>query len=260
MVWQKEIKEYIFLTLVWSLLLAAMLAMVILLFPVMAADMSSLVGMMKSLGPFAQALKLDSLPINQLIGFYSMETENMVGIAGSFFAAYLGGKLLAKEEGLHTADFLFSQPISRKTVYWQKWLSLLCLITVFNLIISLVAFLVIYLSQQNVPLADFVNLHLALGLVQVMVASLAFALSAFLNGENLALSMGLVFILYFINILINLWPSLRILRFLTPFQFAYAADILKQGLDWPLILCFCLISLVILVLAVFYYQAKDLQS
>lgn len=259
MVCLKEVRENISLTLIWSLLLAAMLIMVILLFPAMAADMSSLLGMMRNLGPFAQALKLDSLPVNQLIGFYAMESENMLGIAGSFFAAYLGAKLLAKEEGQHTAEFLLSLPIRRRSVYWQKWAALLTLLVIFNLIIMVLAALVIYLGQQSLPWIDFIQLHLALFLVQAFFAGLTYGLSTFFRAENLALSMGLVFLLYFINIIINLWPALKFLRFFTPFQFAYAADILKQGLDWSLIAVFILVTVMVLFLASLHYENKDIQ-
>ena len=260
MILMNEVKHYFLMTLIWSLVLGALLAMVIGMFPVMAQDMSSIVGMINNLGPFGQALKIDGLQINKLIGFYGMEMENMLGIGGAFFAGYLGGKILAKEEGGHTAEFLLTHPILRVRIYLEKMLALILILLVFNLIITTIAYFSIVFTGQVVPLAEFLQMHFAMFLVQVSLAWLTLGISAFLKADSIGISMGIVFILFFVNIFINLYSKLNFLSFLTPFQFSYASDILKDGINYNLVAIVMGWMFLVMVIGGMYYQQKDIQA
>lgn len=260
MIFKHELKHYLLMVFIWSLVISFFLVMVVSIFPMMAQDMSSIVGMINSLGPFSQALKIDGLMINQLIGFYAMELENVLGIAGGFLAGYLAIKILAKEEGDQTAEFLLTHPISRDTVYLQKFLALVVLVIFFNVLCTGAGMAAVIISGQSVPIADFFLIHGALLMVHLSLATLIYGMSAFLHGDSLGIGLGLVFVLYFVNLFINIYDKLDFLKYITPYQFAYAADILNGGLNLVLIAINVAISLVFFILGQSYYHQKDIHG
>lgn len=245
----------------FSVALSLILAVVVVMYPSMAEDMGGLMSLVDGLGMFTDALKLDISQLNSLIGFYGMEMESMVGIAGALYAAYLGISLLSKEESRHTAEFLLTHPIKRQRIYLEKAAALVLLLTLFNLIIYVMAYLSILLSGQSVPILGFTLLHLASLLVQLNIGLLCFGLSAFLKSESIGLGMGVALLLYFFSLFANIWQELAWLRFITPFQYAFASDILKtEQLDLGLIAIVFGTSLLICLAGLIHYNRRDIDS
>lgn len=256
-----EIKRQWLPLVIFALALSFILAVVVLMYPSMADDMGGLISLVDGLGMFTDALNLDISQLNSLIGFYGMEMESMVGIAGALYAAYLGISLLSKEESRHTAEFLLTHPIKRTRVYLEKAGALILMLTLFNLIIYLIALVTIVVSGQSVPLLGFSLLHVATLLVQLNIGLLCFGLSAFLTNESIGLGIGIALLLYFFSLFANIWPQLAWLRFLTPFQYAFAGDILQaQHLDYGLIAIVFGTSILITLAGLVTYTKRDMMS
>lgn len=246
---------------IFAFVLSFVPAVVILMYPAMAEDMGGLLSMVDSLSMFTDALNLDLSQIDSLIGFYGMEMENVVGIPGALYAAYLGISLLAKEESRQTAEFLLTHPVKRQRVYLEKLAALVVLISLFNLVIYLVPLVAVYASGQSIPLISFTLLHLAMWLVQLNVGFLCFGLSAFLKSEMIGLGLGIALLLYFFSLFANIWPELAWLRFITPFQYAFASDILtNMRLDFGLIAIVFGTSLLVSVVGLLHYGRRDIVS
>lgn len=246
---------------IFALVLSFILAVVVVMYPAMAEDMGGIISLVEGLGMFTEALNLDISQLNSLIGFYGMEMESVVGIAGALYAAYLGISLLAKEESHHTAEFLLTHPVKRHRVYLEKLAALLLMITLFNLIIYLIALVAVFASGQTIPFVGFTLLHLATLLVQLNIGLLCFGLSAFLKSEMIGLGMGIALLLYFFSLFANIWSELAWLRFMTPFQYAFAADILKENqLDLGLIAIVFGTSLVISLIGLLHYNRRDIAN
>ncbi|WP_124057782.1 ABC transporter permease subunit [Vaginisenegalia massiliensis] len=258
---QHEFKQHLQLTLIWAISLALFVAMIITIYPQMADQMNQMSSLMSGLGMLTSALNIDIKSMTTLLGYYAMEVENMVGIGGGLFAAYLGARLLSKEEALHTAEFLFTQPIKRHQVYWQKLVALVGLILLLNGLIVCCSWSLIHITHQTVPLDRFVQFHLAIVCLHLDLALLCYGLSAMSQHFTPSIGLGLSFGLYFLSILINLWDKLDVARYVTPFQFAYAADIIKQGsLDIPLLTSNFALALTILLIGLVCFCRRDLAA
>lgn len=256
-----EIKRQWRPLLIFALALSFVLAVVVVMYPSMAEDMGGLMSLVDGLGMFTDALNLDISQLNSLIGFYGMEMENMVGIAGALYAAYLGISLLSKEESRQTAEFLLSHPVKRQRIYLEKAAALIVLLTLFNIIIYIIAYLSIMASGQSVPLVAFSLLHGASLLLQLNIGLLCFGISAFLSNESIGLGMGIALLLYFFSLFANIWQELAWLRFITPFQYAFAADILKnEHLDLGLIVIVFGTCLIVTFAGLFHYSKRDIAS
>lgn len=246
---------------VFAIVLSSTLAVVVLMYPAMAEDMGGIMSLVEGLGMFTEALNLDMSQLNTLIGFYGMEMESVVGISGALYAAYLGISLLPREESHHTAEFLLTHPVKRSRIYLEKLGALMVLLILFNLIIYLIALGTIFVSGQTVPLVGFTLLHVATLLVQLNIGLLCFGLSAFLRSDKIGLGLGIALVLYFFSLFANIWPELAWLRFITPFQYAFATDILRSNqLDFGLIAIVFGTGLLVGWIGLVYYNRRDIAS
>lgn len=258
MIFRMELNNYIKGTVIAAIVLGFFLIMVISMYPMMQDQMAGMMRMIENLGMFKQALKIDGLIMSELLGFYGMEMENMLGVGGAFFAGYLGIKLIAKEESYHTAEFMLSHPMSRVNFYLQKSLAAMILILLFNGISATIAYLGIVFSNQNIVMNDFIQLHYATFLVHLFILWFCLGASAFMRQDLVGVGLGYVFILYVLNIFINLFKELEYLKWITPFQFAYTADILGQGLNYQLVMTTGTLAIVVWLLGAIYYNQKDI--
>ena len=120
---------------VWTAVIAMMLAVCVLIYPAMKDQMGQMNQMFANMGSFSEAFGMDQLNFGTLIGFYGVEAGNILGLGGGFFAAYIGITMLSKEERDHTAEFLLSHPVSRASIIGQKLASVFFQIILMNLII-----------------------------------------------------------------------------------------------------------------------------
>lgn len=83
---------------VWTLVIAFMLAVCILIYPEMGTQMGDVSAMFAEMGSFSAAFGMDKLNFGEFMGFFGVECGNILGLGGAFFAALLGISILAKEE------------------------------------------------------------------------------------------------------------------------------------------------------------------
>ena len=87
-----------------------------------------------SLGVFTAAFGMDKLNFGTLIGYYSIECGNVLGLGGAFFSSLCAANILSKEEEDHTAEFLMAHPVSRTRIVTEKLIAVLIQIAAMNLI------------------------------------------------------------------------------------------------------------------------------
>ena len=237
-----------------------MLLVCVLLFPEMREEMDEVSQIFANMGGFSAAFGMDRVSFGELMGFYGVECGNILGIGGGFFAAYVGITLLSKEEKDRTAEFLLTHPISRNYVVAQKLLAGLIQVILLNVIVFAVSGLSILLIGEQASWNLLGLLHLAYLLMQIEVFCLTFAVSAFLSRGSVGIGLGIAAVFYFLNIIRNLTEQAGFLRYLTPYAYAEAADIIsEEQLSLELILSGILVSIVAVVISFLRYGRKDVR-
>ena len=203
---KQEINAQKKMLLIWSLVIGVLIASCVLMFPEMKSQMGNVNEMFSSMGNFTQAFGMDRLDFGTLTGFYMIEGGNILGIGGAFFAAIVGVSALMKEERDHTAEFLFSHPVSRVKVITQKLLSVLSIIVIMNAVVIVLSILSIAIIGEEFFWKEMFLFHLAHFLMQLEIAGICFGISAFLTRGGLGIGIGVAvtFILICSNVVISL--------------------------------------------------------
>ena len=260
-VYQKELKQAIKPFCIWTVSIAFMMLLCILLFPEMKGEMDSVGDLFANMGGFTAAFGMDKLNFGELMGFYGIECGNILGIGGGFFAALVGISALSKEEKEHTAEFLLTHPVSRFSVITQKLLSVLTQVVLLNTAVVAVSLIAVAAIGEKVQMKEFFLLHLAYTVMQLEISCICFGISAFIKRGSIGVGLGVPLALYFLNLVRNISDRATFLRYVTPYAYAEASDILADArLAWGPMLLGILFAALAIATAYVKYMKKDIAA
>ena len=245
--------------LIWTASVGFLLAVCIFLFPEMKEQMDGVNDIFASMGSFTEAFGMDRLHFGTLIGFYAVECGNILGLGGAFYASLCAVGILSKEEKDKTAEFLLTHPVSRKRVLTEKLIAVLIQITAMNIIIYALAVGSIAAVGEAIPWREISLLHLAYYLLQLELAGICFGISAFLHKGSIGVGLGLAVMMYFLNLIANIADAAEFLKYITPFGYCEAADIVSNGsLDSTLVMIGAVMGICGIMIAYLKYTKKDI--
>ena len=224
-----EIRRNRLSLIIWSLAIAYMLAISIIIFPEMQTQMGDIGEMFSDMGAFSEAFGMDQLNLGEFMDYFGIECSNTLGLGGAIFAALVGAGALAKEEKEHTAEFLLSHPQSRVRIITEKLLSVILQLFILNAVVIIFSAISIIAIDVELDIGKLALIVLSHILLQIEIAAITFGISAFMKRGEVGLGLGLVFGLYFANILANLTEDLEFIKFITPYSFTDGAHILNEG-------------------------------
>lgn len=262
-VFQRELKTNRKLLFIWAGALAALSYLIMAIFPTMLADTGQIQDLLQSYPP--EVLKifgLDILSLNDPVGYHATQSYLIIVLFGSIFAAILGTTILAKEEDEKTIDFLLAKPITRSEILTGKLLCLIMYVVFFNLIIALITyisfwqFVTVTFSRQNLG-----YLLIAPFFAHLTFACLGFLLALFFSRRKSAysISIGLVLILYFLDVIASMSNKVEFLRYISPFYYINAADIVtNNSINGISLLGLIAFSAFAAALTYFLYNRRDI--
>lgn len=258
---QHELKRNYKSFLIWALVTGGCILVFMLIYPEFGGMPESISSMYAQMGAFSDAFGLDRIGIETAVGFYGVEGGTMLALGGSMFAAMLGCGMLAKEEGGHTAEFLYGAAGHRSRVIGAKLAVVFILITLFSLFCLGCGLLSFVCIGETVEWGKILLLHGAQWLMCMEIGTACFGISGFLRKNNVGVGIGIAIILYFINIFINISDKLDILKYVTPFYYGDASRVLTDNAisagavagGWSIGLILCCVG-------IFHYMRKDLAA
>ncbi len=260
-IFKHEIKLSVKSLIIWFVCVGGMGLACILLYSSMKGDMAAMAETFASMGAFADAFGMSQLSIATLIGFYATEVGTIHGLGGAMFAAIMSTCMLSKEEDAHTSEFLFSMPLSRTKVVFSKWCAILTNIFAFNILCVLLYIVGFVVQSEEIPVKEFALYHSMQIVLQVEIAAICYAISAFMKKNKFGLGLGIVLMLYVYDLMARVIPDLADYKFISPFSYANAADILSGAkFEWTAFILGIIILNGSIVLAFRCYVRRDLAS
>lgn len=230
---QRELRRNRKSFLIWSVSMILTIVGLMSLYPSIAQDSASLDQLLKQMPPaLLKAFDLDRLSMANILGYFGTRVGMIVLLGGSIYAILLGTGALAKEENDRTVEFLLSKPVTRSEVVTEKVLGYLICITLFNVILFGAAYLTFeQVKLRDYPVKTLILLGAAYLMVQITFANIGLLISVFRAKRNslTGLALWLVLGMYFMSTVTGLTPKLDFLKYLTPFKYADAADIILNG-------------------------------
>jgi ABC-2 type transport system permease protein len=206
-------------------------------------------------------LGMGSLDVTTASGYFGMLYFYLLLMA-VIHAVMFGADVISKEERDKTSEFLFVKPASRNRIITSKLLAALVNIVIFNIItlISSIALMAKYNKGKSVT-GDIIILMAGMFLLQLLFLAVGAGLAALTKNPKSATGggTGIVLITYILSIIVGLNDKLVNLKYLTPFKYFEASDLITRGrLDPVFIILSVLIIVVFISLTYVFYDKRDL--
>lgn len=254
-----ELKRNKLSLLIWSCAISFMLGVCVIIYPEMSSQMGEISDMFANMGAFSDAFGMDQLNFGEFMGYFGVECGNTLGLGGAIFAAILGISALAKEEKEHTAEFLLTHPVSRVRIVSEKLLAIIVQLIILNLSVITVTLIATLIIKENADISKMLLLFLANLILQAEIATVTFAISAFLKRGGFGIGLGLSMLFYFLNIVSNLSEDAEFLKFITPFGYTDGSHIISNGsIEIKYLLAGLAITVVGVLLSYAKYTSKDI--
>lgn len=260
-VFTHEMRQSLRMVAIWSIVVAGMVMLCMIIFPEMEKQAADMEEMFATMGGFTAAFGMDKVSIADALGFYGIEGGAILGLGGALFAALVGVRMLSKEEVDHTAEFLLTHPVGRASVVSGKLAAVIMQIVLFNAVCLAVGVLSFVLIDEPIEGDAFWLFHLAQLILHLEIACVCFGASAFLKRGSTGFGLGLAAFLYFLNIVANISEEAEFVRYITPFGYADAANILPEAsIEIEPLVCGIAYLVIGAIVAYLVYLRKDIAT
>lgn len=245
---------------IWFVSVAALCGGCISLFPLMEESMGDMAGAFAEMGGFSAAFGMDKLSIATLEGFFGTEIGTIYALGGGMFAALTGISMLSKEEGGHTAEFLYTLPMGRSGIVTSKLAAIISLITAFDLLNFGVFVGAITITGEEIDMTSLVSYMLVQYLCHLEIASVCLAISSCLKRNQIGAGLGFALILYVLDLMSRITDEMDFLKYITPFYYSNATDIFaSQGeMDLTLATIGCTVTVAGILATYIIYSRRDI--
>ncbi|RJS60399.1 ABC transporter permease subunit [Bacillus sp. PK3_68] len=257
--WKRSRKSLI----IWSLILGGLVIWLLSIFPQFAEQQEDMEKLFEAYPDSMKDLfKMNELSLSTLIGFYGIEVYMMTTLLGSIYAAILASNMLAKEENDKTVEFLLSKPVTRNEIVGQKAAVVIINVFILNIVVAMASLIGFQLAKgYEVPYKTFALLVIGALLLHLTFAALSYLLSAVMRKtrNTLAVSIAVVIITYFLNMMSGLSEELNVVKYMSPFYYIEAASIINDHkLEPAYSLIMVMVCLLSLFAAFMVYKRKDI--
>lgn len=173
---------------------------------------------------------IGSLDLSKPSGYFGV-LFLYIALMTTIHAVMLGANIISKEERDKTSEFLFVKPAARYLIITSKLLAALVNIIILN-IITLISSIVIIgkYTKENIT-SDIVVLMVGMFILQLLFMFIGTGLAAISRNPKTATgaATGIVLSTYILSIVIDLNDKLVNLKYITPFKYFEAKNLLKDG-------------------------------
>lgn len=206
-------------------------------------------------------LGMGSLDVTSASGYFGM-LYLYLALMAVIHAVMLGADIISKEERDKTSEFLFVKPASRNKIITSKLLAALANIVIFNIItlVSSIAIMGKYAKGKSIT-GDIIILMIGMFFLQLIFMAVGTGLAALTKNPKSATggATGIVLITYILSIIVALNDKLVNLKYITPFKYFEASDLLTRGgLDPFFVILSVLIIAGLISVTYVFYDKRDL--
>ena len=175
---------------------------------------------------------MNDYDLSKIEGYYSMMSMYIFIIVG-IQAAMLGTGILAKEEIDKTFEFLCVKPISRIKIVISKFCAAVVNMLILNIVTFVASIYSIYCTGNltNELIGKITYLMFGMFLLQLIFSTAGMLIYSSSKKAKMAsaITSAIVLITFFISKLIDLKDNIEFLKYLTPFKYFDAGEIMFEN-------------------------------
>ncbi|MEN8904375.1 MAG: ABC transporter permease subunit [Clostridiales bacterium] len=262
--YNREIRSNLKVFLIWTLVIILINIMFLAMFPSYADQADEINEMMKNFPEeMIKAIDAESTDFSDPIDYLAYMFQ-YITLAAAIMAMIMGISIISKEESEGTIEFLFAKPITKIYIVTNKLLSVLTQIVVFPILFTISSYMTIEsVVDKEYNVKALILLGVSLFFIQLIFAVFGFIISIFVTKvkKTTPLSLGIVFVMFFISMMSKINESMESLKHITPFRYFEPTAIVENTkLNGSYITLTIVISILCLTGTYILYNRKDIKG
>ena len=248
---------------IWTSILVVIFLVVFLIYPsIISSENLDELDEMMAMFPedLLKAFNMDISSISSAFGWLKTEGFIFVLLIIGAYSGILGSNILLKEENDKTIEYLNSTPVTRKKVACIKMICGFLYILIMIVIIGIFNYIGLCIS------GDFdKKSYLLLGLTPIFPSIVIFSLCMFISTfthktkKMVGISLGVVFISYFLNVISEMGESTKFLKYISIFTLADVRNVILDIAINPLMVIISIVlTIIFLIFTIIHYERKEL--
>ena len=260
---KRELKINLKSFVIWTSILIGLFLVVFLVYPsiINSANIKMIDEMMKICPEeMLKAFNMDISTIDSAFGWLKTEGFVFVLLITGVYSGILGSNILLKEESDKTIEYLNSVPGPRKNIVLNKILCGIFYIILMILIIGIFNFIGLSLSGEF-DRKSYILLSITPLFSSIVIFAICLFLSTFTHKtkKTLGISLGIVFVSYFLNVISEIGESTEFLKYISIFTLADIRNvILNVSINPILVVLAICITVIFMILTMICYEKKEL--
>ena len=248
---------------IWLSILIIMFLVVFLVYPYIITDetVKDMDELMKVFPEeLLKAFNMDMTSISTAYGWLKSEGLMYLLLVIGFYSSILGGNILLKEENDKTIEYLGSLPIKRSSIITNKVFVSIVYIVLMVFLVGLFNYISLLLSG-DFEQKQFILLSITPLIIGLPFFSINLFISTFMHKtkKTIGISLGIVFISYFLNIISELSSKVEYLKYFSIYTLGDVRNIIDDISINPInILISIGISIIFISLTYIRYNKKEL--
>ena len=260
---KREFKINLKSFLIWTGILIFMFLVVYLIYPYLITDdsMNQINEMMKIFPQeMLKAFNIDIAAIDTAYGWFMTEGFTFVLIIVGIYSSILGSNIVLKEESDKTIEYLSFLPIKRSKIMFNKIIVAITYIILMILVLGIFNYISLTIS------GDFDQKQfILLSLTPLFVGLPLFALNLFIatfmhkTRKTVAMSLGIVFLFYIINIISQISDKVEFIKYFSVYTLADTRNVMtNSSINLVNVVISLGITMVLIALSFARYNKKEL--
>lgn len=261
MIIKHELRSNLKSFLIWVCCIAGIDFVMLLLYPSLQESMQEIAKSYEKLGAFGAAFGMDKMSLAEPMGYYGTYIGVMLSLCGAMYAAILGTGMLAKEEGGHTVEYLFTLPYSRIHIIAQKVIACLLLIFAFEAVNFGIGVLGLEVIDAEYSMKTLLLFHTGQFFLHLEIGAIGILISSVTRKVTLGLGLGIALLMYFMDMMSRVLNQLDFCKYITPYYYANAAEVfVNEKINPGLLTLGMIVTLCCMISAGILYNRRDLSA
>ena len=205
-------------------------------------------------------LGMGTFDLTTASGYYGLLFLYLAMMA-TVHAAMLGANIISKEERDKTAEFLFLKPISRNKIITSKLLASFVNVLILNLVTYVTSIFIVQSYNKGEDVTGVITRLMAgmfiLQLIYMFIGAAIAAISKHPKSAP-AIATGILLLTFMLSIAIDLNSRIENLKYLTPFKYFDAKNLMSTGFESVYVILSVVIIAVLFWATYVFYKNRDL--
>lgn len=260
---KRELKVNFKSFVIWASVLIGIFMLVFLIYPsiINSPEFESIDDMMKMFPEeIIKAFNMDISSLTSAYGWLKSEGFVFILLIIGCYAGVLGSNILLKEESDKTIEYLNSLPIKRTTIVIKKVFVGIIYVTLMTGIIGIFNYIGLVITEE-IDVKQFVLLSITPIFSAYVIFFVCMFLSTFTHKTKkmLGVSLGVVMISYFLNMLSTISNKVEYLKYFSVFTLADIRNvIINVSINPIMVIITGILSIIFFALTIIRYNKKEL--